>query len=264
MSQPIWDQFLTARDKEVLEAAGLGQRAGFGERPALLIVDVNYAFAGDRPEPIRESIKRWMNSCGEEGWQVVGVIKRLLAAARAKGLPVIYTTGVRREDHWDQGAWAWKNKRIKEYMGPGTNAPKGNVIVADIAPGPRDIVIGKTKPSAFFGTPLLSHLILLKCDSVLVTGLVTSGCVRATVVDAFNHNYRTVVVEDGCGDRSQASHAINLCDMNAKYADVVASEEVLAYIESLPSDLFELPSGEGMAPGPRSSAVGRTPMPTGR
>lgn len=82
-------------------------------------------------------------------------------------------------------------------------------------------------------------------------------------MDAFNHNYRTVVVEDCCGDRSQASHAINLCDMNAKYADVVASDEVIAYIEGLPSGLFELPSEKGVAPGPGSNSIGCTPMQIG-
>ncbi len=106
----------------------------------------------------------------------------------------------------------------------------GNVIVKEIEPGPRDLVVRKEKPSGFFGSPLQSYLQNLGCDSVIVTGTTTSGCVRATVIDAFSLNFRTTVVEDGCFDRSQASHAINLCDMNAKYANVMPSDEVLEYL----------------------------------
>lgn len=245
MSERIWDQFLTERDKEVFAASGYGTRGGFGERPVLLVVDVNYGFVGDKPEPILESIKRWMNSCGEDGWKAVAVIKKLIAACRARGVPVIYTTGVRRDDGWDQGAWAFKNSRVtKDYMGLESSAIKSNVIVSEIAPGPRDIVIGKQKPSAFYGTPLQSYLTLLKCDTVLVTGTTTSGCVRATAVDAFSANYHVAVIEDGCADRSQISHAVNLCDLNAKYADVLGSAETIEYIHKLPNNLFDLPKGD--------------------
>ena len=96
-----------------------------------------------------------------------------------------------------------------------------------IAPGPRDIVIKKQKPSGFFGTNLASYLTLLGCDSVIVVGTTTSGCVRATVVDAFSLNYRVILAEEGCFDRSEASHAVSLCDMHAKYADVVPTAEIL-------------------------------------
>jgi nicotinamidase-related amidase len=241
----IWDEFLTPRDKQVFEASGYGARGGFGKRPALLVIDVNYGFVGDKPEPILDSVKRWMNSCGEEGWEAVAAIKKLLTASRAKRIPVIYTSGVRRSDAWDQGAWSYKNSRVnKDYLGLAPATLRSNVIVPDIAPGPQDLVIGKQKPSAFHGTPLMDYLIHLRCDSVLVTGTTTSGCVRATVVDAFSFNYRVTVVEDGCADRSQASHAVNLCDMNAKYADVVASPEVIEYINGLPDGLFDLPKGD--------------------
>lgn len=242
MSEPIWNQFLTERDKAVFATSGYGARAGYGKRPALLVIDVNYYFCGDKPEPILESIKRWRNSCGEEAWVALKVLKRLIETARAKGLPVIYTTGIRREDDWDVGSWAFKNSRTQERPQPKSNLD-GNEIVPEIAPGPRDIVVKKQKPSGFFGTNLASYLVLLGADSLIVTGTTTSGCVRATVLDAFSQNYRCTVVEDGCFDRSQASHAINLCDMNAKYADVVNSDEVISYFKSLPNGLFELPKG---------------------
>jgi maleamate amidohydrolase len=113
VKERIWDKFLTERDKQVIAASGFGARSqGFGKRPALLIIDVNYAFVGDRPEPILESIKRWRNSCGEEGWRAIKVIEPMLHACRAKGIPVIYTTGTdRRADLWDRGAANWKNGR---------------------------------------------------------------------------------------------------------------------------------------------------------
>jgi nicotinamidase-related amidase len=243
MSEPVWNKFLSERDKQVFAAAGYATRQGFGQRPAILVVDVNYAFCGDRPEPILESIKRWRNSCGAEAWDGVKAIKRLLAAARARGLPVIYSTGTGRDDDWDRGSWNWKNSRASERPRTQASGQDGNTIVPDIAPQLQDIVIEKLKPSAFFGSPLLSFLVLLGADSLIVAGTTTSGCVRATVVDAFSNNYRVAIVEEGCFDRSQASHALSLCDMNAKYADVVRLEETLAYIEALPKGLFKLPAG---------------------
>jgi nicotinamidase-related amidase len=124
--------------------------------------------------------------------------------------------------------------------------------VAEIAPQPQDLLCLKQKPSGFFGTNLAAYLQLLGADSVIVTGTTTSGCVRATVLDAFSLNFRVAVAEEGCFDRSQASHAINLCDMHAKYADVVPTAEVIAYVQTLGYDLFpNLPKGaqETAAPG---------------
>jgi nicotinamidase-related amidase len=205
-----------------------------------MIVDVSYNFCGDRPEPLLESIKKWRNSCGEDAWQAIAVIRRLLDACHAKGLPVFYSTNTRRPDGFDAGSWRWKNARELE------DAEKeiaGNAIVKEIAPASQDVVILKTKPSVFFGTPLLSFLIDLRVDTLMVCGVSTSGCVRATVVDAFSNNLRVQVIEDACFDRSQASHAVNLADLNAKYADVIPSADALAAIASYPDGLFDLPTG---------------------
>ncbi|MDB5597159.1 MAG: N-carbamoylsarcosine amidase [Hyphomicrobiales bacterium] len=243
MTEAIWDKFLTERDKAVFEASGYGARGGFGKKPALLVIDVNYAFCGDKSEHILESIKRWRNSCGEESWPAVAAIKSLVDKAHVKGIPVIYTTGVRREDNWDAGSWGWKNSRGGEKPKVPVSNIDGNQIVAEIAPGPQDIVILKQKPSGFFGTNMASYLQLLGCDSVVVTGTTTSGCVRATVLDAFSLNFRVALAEEGCFDRSQASHAINLCDMNAKYADVVKTAEVLTFFHGLEAGMYDLPKG---------------------
>jgi maleamate amidohydrolase len=240
----IWDQFLTERDKAVVEAAGYGASAGYGARPALIIVDVTYGFTGDRPEPILQSIKRWSSSSGAESWNAITVIKGVAEAFRAKRLPVVYSHGQIRSDNWDNGSWSWKNKRAVEAVAHTESSRGFNEIVAEIAPQPHDLVIPKQKPSVFFGTNLASYLILLGCDSIVVAGTTTSGCVRATVIDAFSNNFRSIVIEDACFDRAQVSHAVSLFDMNAKYADVVPSWEVLKYVDSLADNLFpNLPSG---------------------
>ncbi|HLN40483.1 MAG TPA: hydrolase, partial [Xanthobacteraceae bacterium] len=114
MSEPIWNKFLTERDKAVFGTSGYGARGGFGKRPALIVIDVNWAFCGDRPEPILESIKRWRNSCGEDAWIALPYIRALIDKCHEKGIPVIYTTGVRRDDNWDSGSWLWKNSRGNE------------------------------------------------------------------------------------------------------------------------------------------------------
>jgi nicotinamidase-related amidase len=246
MTERIWDKFLTERDKAVFAASGYGAQGAWGERPALLVIDVNYAFCGEQPTPILESIRKWRTSCGEDAWEAIPVIQRLIGTCRERAIPVIYTTGQRRADKWDSGSWNWKNNRGSEAPKVDGSNRDGNAIMDEIAPGPRDLVALKQKPSGFFGTPLQSWLQLLGCDSVIVTGTTTSGCVRATVLDAFSQNFRVTVVEDGCFDRAQASHAINLCDMNAKYANVLHSEEVLEYLRGVPQGLFDLPSGTGM------------------
>jgi nicotinamidase-related amidase len=234
---PSWEDVLTLRDKEVFSMSGYGKRAGFGQRPAVLVIDVNYNFVGDKPEPILDSIKRFRNSCGAEGWEGVHRIAELLAECRRKHLPTFYTTG--HDDRTNAvafGRWQAKNSRSNEDMTD--NWDKANDIVEEIAPRAGDIVVRKQKPSAFFGTPLMSMLNEVHADSVLVTGTTTSGCVRASVIDAFSYNLKVSVVEECVFDREQASHKINLFDMAMKYADVISLKETLEYIRALPGNLF--------------------------
>lgn len=242
-----WDEFLTERDRAVFARSGYGTRAGFGERPVVVVVDVTYNFCGDRPEPVLESVERWRNSCGEEAWEAVGQIRTLVDAAHAARVPVIFTTGMDyRPDGFDAGRWADKNDRVGEAVRDGDGERRrriGNTVVEPLAPEPRDIVLAKSKPSAFFGTLLTSHLTALRADSLIVCGTTTSGCVRATVVDAFSYNYRVSVVEECTFDRGQASHAMNLFDMNQKYADVVSLRETVDHLAEQSPDAFvgELP-----------------------
>ncbi|MBI4594607.1 MAG: isochorismatase family protein [Candidatus Rokubacteria bacterium] len=226
-----WDRLIPESEMAVFRAAGYGRRGEWGRRPALLVVDVNYNFIGDRPEPILESIKRWRNSCGEIGWQAIPRIAELLQAARHAAVPVFYSTQGYRPTRLGAGSWAQKNARV--LTDSEERQRMGAEIVKEIAPLPDEVVIRKNKPSAFFGSPLVSHLVGLGIDTVVIAGTTTSGCVRATAVDAFSYDYRVVVVEDCVFDRSPTSHAITLFDLQAKYADVVPRAEVIPYFESL-------------------------------
>ncbi|HXT53530.1 MAG TPA: isochorismatase family protein [Candidatus Eisenbacteria bacterium] len=236
-----WDDILTERDKEVFALSGFGKKAGLGQRPALLIIDVNYNFTGDKPEPILESVKRFRTSCGEEGWQAVYRIRELLAEARKKHLPTFYTTAEENRSNSTLmvGGWAAKSNRTTEDMTE--QWEKANEIVEEIAPQPGDIIVHKQKPSAFFGTALMSMLNEVHADTVLVCGTTTSGCVRASVIDAFSYNMKVSVVEECVFDRGQASHKINLFDMAMKYADVIPLKETVEYIRDLPDNLYAPP-----------------------
>ena len=231
-----WDEIITERDKEVFGLSGYGKRGGFGQRPAVLVIDMNYNFVGDRPEPILDSVRRFRNSCGEEGWEGVYHTRDLLTEARNKRLPIFYTTGHDGRTAAAFGRWHGKNRRAVEDFDQ--KWTKGNEIVAEIAPGEEDVILPKQKPSAFFGTPLASMLNEFHADTLLVTGCTTSGCVRASVIDAFSYNFKVSVVEECVFDRGQASHKINLFDMNAKYADVIPLVEALDYVRGLPDNLY--------------------------
>jgi nicotinamidase-related amidase len=238
----IWDKFLTESDKQVYQASGYGARGGYGTRPAVVVVDVNYAFTGDKDQPILESVKTWRNSCGSAGWAAIPPTQRLLAAARKQHIPVFFSTGMdSRPDGFDRGGWAHKNNRSREDLPVERKLSpvRGNDIVREIAPLPHEILIEKLKPSAFNGTPLFGYLTDLGVNTLIITGTTTSGCVRATVLDAFSKNYKITLVEECCFDRFESSHAINLFDMQAKYCDLTGLDDVTAYLDSVPSDLYD-------------------------
>jgi nicotinamidase-related amidase len=219
-----WEPFLTDRDKEHL-AAGWADRVpiGLGERPALIVVDDYYAVLGIEREPILESVKTWPMSCGLEGWAAIDKTVELLSAARAADVPVIYLRGL------DDFPSPWAPSRVQIETAEANELYKkmGNQIVAEVAPMPGELVIDKAAPSGFAGTPLQYHLNYLQIDSLIICGETTSGCVRATVVDATTNRYKVTVVEDCCFDRTEASHWMNLFDMHQKYADVLDLETTL-------------------------------------
>jgi len=154
-----------------------------------------------------------------------------LEAARRVKVPVVYTRGEYTQGGPEAGRWAAKMARM--FESPPDAAVSGDEIVREIAPQPGDIVIKKDKPSAFFGTPLVSYLVERGIDSLIVTGCTTSGCVRASVIDGFSYNYRIAVVEQAVFDRGEVTHKVNLFDMNSKYADVFDVDAALAYLRGL-------------------------------
>jgi maleamate amidohydrolase len=230
-----WRTFIGPRDRAVYEAAGYGRPVTPGRRPVLLIIDVTYAFLDRERTPIMESIARYPNSCGEAGWAAVEVIERLLPPVRALGRPIVYSAGFAQLGVRGVGLWAEKHPRA-------SSAPAdANEIPPAIAPrAGADVLLPKTKPSLFHGTPLLELLVRAGADTLIVTGGTTSGCIRATVIDAFSYNFPVLVVEDGVFDRGELSHAVNLFDMDQKYANVMPSAGVLAYLGTLVAE----PSGK--------------------
>lgn len=236
----VWDRFLTEQDRRVYEASGYGARAGFGSRPALLVVDVSYSFSGEPGMSLLDSIATWRTSCGPAAWRAIPVIATLLDAARGREVPVFFSTGVDpRPDGFDRGAWAYKSSRSAEERSQRKAGRRGNDIVDEIAPLPHEFVIPKFKPSVFHATPLLGYLVELAVDTLIVCGTTTSGCVRGTVIDGFNYNFRIAVVEDATFDRFESSHAMSLFDIDAKYADVIGSEEAATYLSGVERGLYD-------------------------
>jgi len=208
-----WDGLLGADELEVYRRAGYGRLPDPGRRPALLVVDVEYNFTGDKREPILASIAKFRNSCGEAAWRSIPKIARLLRAARSRGLPIVYTHG------FPQTSGATRHE-----------ARKGTEIVRELAPRSDDTVYRKEAASAFFGTPLAGRLVGWGVDTVLVAGCTTSGCVRASVIDAQAYRFRTVVVEECVFDRAITPHRLNLFDIAQKYALVRSLEHVEAWL----------------------------------
>lgn len=233
----VWDDVLSERDRKIFDAAGWGQRAGYGDRPAIMVIDVNYNFCGDKREPIFEFIKRWHFSCGEPAWDAIDAIREILAVARRKRLPVIYTTNPRRADGFDLGVWALKGSRSDEEVD--VIGHKGNEVVAEVGPQPGDLFIEKRKPSAFFGTPLMSYLTNMRADLLILTGTTTSGCVRATAVDAMSYDLKVTIPESAAFDRGELSHKVALFDLHMKYVDVAPLADVLSYLSGLAAGLFD-------------------------
>lgn len=226
---------LTEEERIVADRAGYGRRCGFGARPALLIVDATYSFCGRSPKPILEAIAEQRRSCGGVAWTAVKHIAALLHEARRAKIPVVYSA---MEDpaspEYEPGLWGSKNRRGPEDGRTPVNSGKGdNQIVAEIAPIPGELVFSKGKPSLFIGTGLLPYLIANRIDSLIICGGVTSGCVYATALDGFSHNYKISVVADASFDRLQTAHWVFLADIDLKYGDVVTSGAAVEYLKTL-------------------------------
>jgi maleamate amidohydrolase len=200
---------------------GFSRRTGFGERPALLIIDCNHGCSDPAVSPMAISMDAEIRN-----------IRRLLDAARAKGFPVVHTTVVYTDEFFRDGGWFIKKIPTLEVLRPGSKEAQ---IVPELAPRPGELVIEKRFPSGFYGTNLHSYLTACQVDTVIVTGDSTSGCVRATVVDAVSSGFRVVIPRQCVADRVELTHVVNLFDMDAKYGDVMDVDDVLETLERMPA-----------------------------
>lgn len=194
--------------------AGFGNRLGFGRRPALVVIDFVTAYL--RPgSPLYAGVE-----------DAVPPARRVLDAARSACIPVLFTKVVYEPLGRDGGLFFRKVRPLAQFVGESADGE----IIPELAPVADEIVIRKQYASSFFGTSLDSTLRALGVDTVIMTGLSTSGCVRATAVDAIQLGFRPIVVADAVGDRDPRPHEASLFDLDAKYADVISSDEVIAHL----------------------------------
>jgi nicotinamidase-related amidase len=194
-----------------------------GKRPALLAIDLyNLVFLGG-PKPVREVVKEFSSSCGIYAYNAIKPIQEIFLLVRSKGFPVIYTTTETRKEVKPATVHA-TNRNVREI------GKSDYEIYEAFKPESSDLIIYKERASGFFGTPLVAHLTRMGIDSLIVCGESTSGCVRASVVDAYSYGFHAVVVEECVFDRSILSHKVSLFDLHHKYADVMHLDEVKKHL----------------------------------
>jgi maleamate amidohydrolase len=197
---------------DIYRQQNFGNRIGFGRRSALLIVDFTVGFNDPKlfgGGNIDAAVQRTV---------------RLLEFFRSSALPVAYTRVVYAEDGSDAGVFCLKAPNLRML----TETHPAGQVVPELKPVAGELMVRKTQASAFFGTGLAPWLVQQGADTVVVAGCTTSGCVRASVVDALSHNFRPMVARDCVGDRALGPHDANLFDMQQKYADVLERDEIIA------------------------------------
>ena len=205
-------------DEEFFRQRGFGIKIGFGERPALILIDMIKGFT-DANLPLGANLDGQIEAQ-----------KPLLEVAHDRGIPVIFSTVIyEEEDIKDAGIWALKQRGARTLTA-GSEAVK---VDPRLPVQPEDILLAKKYASCFFGTDLVSRLNAQRVDTLIITGCTTSGCVRASTVDAYSYGFHNVLVEECTYDRSPLSHKVNLFDLHHKYADVLHIEEVLAHLDGL-------------------------------
>jgi len=220
-----WDDVIGPQER--LIASRYQSYRPLGTRPALLLIDCYRKVFGDRRQPLAEAIDAYPATCGTAGWDALRPLEELLTTAREACVPVLHTTGEARPQA-RLGATTQRSRL------PGEDEADGYQIVEQLAPRPGELVVAKSRASAFFGTPLSTWLRQLGVDTLVVAGETTSGCVRASVVDAYSQGFTVMVVEEATFDRSMLSHKVNLFDMHLKYAAVVHQETAVDYLGSGP------------------------------
>ena len=217
-----WKDVVNAEILEIYEA--YRRNLFVGPKPAILAIDLyEKAYQGGN-RPVLEVNRQFPGSCGENAWKAIEPTQALCAAARRAGVPIIYTTR-----HADTAGVQSTNRRL------GREGENLYGIKKELAPQPGELVIYKERASAFFGTPLVAHLRLNKIESLIVCGESTSGCVRASTVDAYSYGFHSTLVEECTYDRSALSHKVNLFDLHHKYCDVMHVGDVIAHLDGLPA-----------------------------
>ena len=216
-----WDDVIGPDER--LVASRYETRRVLGTRPALLMIDCYAKVYGDRPQPLHEAIDAWPATCGLNAWVSLPYQEKLLTAARQAGVPVLHTTGEAR-------AGARLGAATRRARVDGEDEVAGYEFMPSLAPAEGELMVRKSRASAFFGTPVSTWLRQLDVDTLLVAGESTSGCVRASVVDAYSSGLKVAVVEEAVFDRSTLSHKVNLFDMHLKYASVLHLDDVLHYL----------------------------------
>jgi maleamate amidohydrolase len=222
-NEHCWKDVIPAADLELY--TGWRRETFVGARPALLAIDLYDLVYRGGPHPPNELNARYPNSCGIFAHRAIAPTKRLLSAARRAGIPIFYCTQETRPQNRPKGA-----RSTRQALNV---PPDGYAIYHEFTPQPEDVIITKQRASIFQGTPLFSHLSLLGIQSLIVCGESTSGCVRASAVDAVQNGFRPMVVREAVGDRSTAAHEQSLFDLQAKYADVVSLDETLQYMRNV-------------------------------
>lgn len=220
-----WKRYLGPEDEAVIARARFGGRMGFGERPAVLVIDAQRYMVGQEGND-----ESWPSSCGNVGRRAVAEIARVISAARAANVPCFFTLFEIARDGSDMGVYRRKRDLLQSEHWCLAGS-LGAQMVPELVPAAGDVVFVKKKPSGFHGTPLLGYLVDRGIDTVIVTGGSTSNCIRATVFDASSYNYRTIVAQEAVFDRIPISHAISLFDMDRQFADVVPVTEIVAYLD---------------------------------
>ena len=203
-----------ARLRQEFREKGIGGRVGFGQRPALLAVDFITGFT-DLRSPL----------AGDLDTQLAAT-NRLLGPARAAGIPVIFSTVAYDPELQEAGVWIRKIP-ASSWLVEGSEWVE---VDQRLGQRPNETTLVKKYASCFFGTDLAARLVSRQVDTLIITGCTTSGCVRATAVDACSYGFRTIVVEEAVGDRAALPHAASLFDIDAKYGDVVTLDETLDYL----------------------------------
>jgi maleamate amidohydrolase len=219
-----WMEALPEAERRHLSQPRFQIETRLGPNSALIVVDVTLGFCGSEGLSMDEAVKEFSTACGPMSWETMPRIAELIRLFRAQRKPIVYTLGDIEGNLFAGGATKSKSR--------GRPSPRYNEFPAAIRPNEGDWVLPKTKASGFFQTPLSAYLTRLQAETVVICGVSTSGCVRATAVDSHSNGYTTVVVEDCCFDRSYFAHCANLYDLQAKYANVVSLEDIKAQVES--------------------------------